>query len=84
MENTKINECEIGFVSTLSRKCQKCMYRDYCKGKRNEAALFNISYDQQMFSTLYDTRIIPLSVGVSANDAVDALSDSMLIMGGLK
>lgn len=84
MENTKINECEIGFVSMLSRKCQKCMYRDYCKEKRNEAALFNISSDQQIFSTLYDTQIIPLSVGVSANDAVDALANSMLIMGGRK
>lgn len=80
MENPKINGCEIGSVSMLSQKCQKCMYRDYCKEKKNEVSLFNIPTGQQMIPVPYDTRVIPLSAGVSADEALEALSKTMFIM----
>ena len=83
MGKPNINGCKVESVNMLSRKCRKCMYKDYCKERKNEAALFNTAYGPQIVTVPYETSIIPASAGISADEAIEAIQKSMIIWNRL-
>ena len=40
--NTKINGCDIGSYSRMSKKCRNCDKKDYCNHKRLEKLAYTI------------------------------------------
>ena len=81
MNNTKINGCNIGIYSRMSKKCRKCSNRDYCNSKKIEGEAYIIGVDLAAGHDFTAEQQININAikdaGVTAEQAADALAKAM-------
>ena len=74
--NTKINGCDIGSYSRMSKKCRNCDKKDYCNHKRLEKLAYTIGID--LASGKDFSANAAGAVGWTVAEAAEALNKAMM------
>lgn len=79
--NTKINGCDIGSYSRMSKKCRNCDKKDYCNHKRLEKLAYIIPRETIIGIDLAGGKDFSANaagmVGWTATEATEALTKAM-------
>lgn len=79
--NTKINGCDIGSYSRMSKKCRNCDKKDYCNHKRLEKLAYKIPRETTIGIDLASGKDFLANaagaVGWTAAEAAEALTKAM-------
>lgn len=79
--NTKINGCDIGSYSRMSKKCRNCDKKDYCNHKRLEKLAYTIPRETTIGIDLASGKDFSANaagaVGWTVEEAEEALNKAM-------
>ena len=79
--NTKINGCDIGSYSRMSKKCRNCDKKDYCNHKRLEKLAYTIPRETTIGIDLASGKDFSANaagaVGWTVEEAAEALNKAM-------
>lgn len=79
--NTKINGCDIGSYSRMSKKCRNCDKKDYCNHKRLEKLAYIIPRETIIGIDLASGKDFSVNaagaLGWTAAEAAEALNKAM-------
>lgn len=83
IEGAVLNGCVIAYsYDRLSKKCRACMYKDYCDEKSKEKqGVLAAPVIVQTKNDFSESLSMAGTAGVSAAEAVEALSKAMCLLG---